>query len=181
MRRKGGSAKLPLFHLEECTMSEPRVGINKVVSVTYSILDDKQEVVEQIEVPVSYLHGRDRGLFEPIERALEGKSVGDEVTVNLSAKEGFGEWDPSKSFSDAIENVPPDYRKLGAEAEFENEKGDKLTMVVTHVDEGTVTLDGNHPFAGKDLTFHVTVTDIRDASPEEVASGDVQERTGTLH
>ncbi len=162
-------------------MAEPRVGVNKVVSVTYSILDDNKEVVEQIEVPVSYLHGRDRGLFEPIEKALEGKTVGDEVTVDLPPEQGFGERDPAKSFSDAIENVPPDYRKVGAEAEFQNEQGEKLTMVVTHVDEGTVTLDGNHPFAGKNLTFHVTVADIRDATPEEVATGDVQERTGTLH
>lgn len=162
-------------------MGEPRVTVNKVVSVTYTIVDEQQEIVEKIDIPVSYLHGRESGLFPAIEQALEGKGIGDEVTVTLPPEQGFGEWDPSKTFTDAIENVPPQYRQKGAEAEFVNEAGETLKMVVTHVDEGAVTLDGNHPFAGKTVTFFVTVADIRDATPQEIAAGDVQERHGTLH
>ncbi len=162
-------------------MSAPRITVNKVVSVTYTILDESNEIIEKIDIPVSYLHGRDSGLFEAIEQALEGKGVGDEVTVELSPEQGFGPWDPDLTFTDAIENVPPEYQHIGAEAEFHNEEGETMKMVVTHVDSGSVTLDGNHPFAGKTVTFMVSVVDIRDATPQEIAAGDVAQPTGTLH
>ena len=114
-------------------------------------------------------------------RLLKISSLTSTVIVDLPPEQGFGEWDPTKTFTDAVENVPPQYRRLGAEAEFVNEAGETLKMVVTHVDEGSVTLDGNHPFAGKAVTFYVTVAAIRDATSEEIATGDVQEQRGTLH
>jgi FKBP-type peptidyl-prolyl cis-trans isomerase SlyD len=144
---------------------------DKVVTVTYRIAAEDGETLEQVDTPVSYLHGRDSGLFEKVEAALDGKAVGDLVSVSLSADEAFGAWDPVKTFSDAIENVPPEYRKLGAIAEFMNEDGESLQMTVTHVDAGTVTLDGNHPLAGKDIAFHVRVVDVRDATPDEIRNG----------
>ena len=144
---------------------------DKVVTVNYRIEDDKGETLEAVETPVTYLHGRDSGLFEKVEAELDGKAVGDTVSVTLSPKDGFGEWNPEMTFSDAIENVPPEYRKLGAVAEFHNDAGETIQMTVTHVDAGTVTLDGNHPLAGKTVTFHVKVVDVRDASPEEVRNG----------
>lgn len=162
-------------------MSQQRVERNKVVSVKYFVSDEKGELIERVDLPVSYLHGHDSGLFEKIEQALEGKAVGDTVDVTLSPEEGFGAWDPDYTFTDAIENVPPEYRKVGAQAEFHNDAGETITMVVTHVDEGTVTLDGNHPFAGKTVTFTVTVSDIRDATPQELAQGSAAPGPGLLH
>jgi FKBP-type peptidyl-prolyl cis-trans isomerase SlyD len=144
---------------------------DKVVTVTYRIAAEDGETLEQVDTPVSYLHGRDSGLFEKVEAALDGKAVGDLVSVTLSPDEAFGDWDPVKTFSDAIENVPSEYRKLGAIAEFMNEDGESLQMTVTHVDAGTVTLDGNHPLAGKTIAFHVRVVDVRDATPEELLNG----------
>lgn len=144
---------------------------DKVVTVTYRIAAEDGETLEQVDTPVSYLHGRDSGLFEKVEAALDGKTVGDLVSVTLTPDEAFGDWDPVKTFSDAIENVPSEYRKLGAIAEFMNEDGESLQMTVTHVDTGTVTLDGNHPLAGKTIAFHVRVVDVRDASPEELLNG----------
>lgn len=152
-------------------MAEQRVQANKVVSVKYSIVDDRGEVVEQIDVPVDYVHGGPSGLFEKIEQALEGKTVGEAVEVTLSPEEGFGVWDPELTYTDAIENVPPEYRKVGEKAEFYNDKGETIAMTVTHVDNGTVTLDGNHPFAGKTVTFNVTVAAVREASPDEMVNG----------
>ena len=153
---------------------------DKVVTVSYRIADEQGETVEQMDTPISYLHGRDSGLFETVEEALEGKAVGDVVSVSLSAEEGFGDWDPEKTFSDAIENVPSEYHELGAKAEFMNEEGDSLEMTVTHVDAGTVTLDGNHPLAGKAVTFHVRVVDVRDATPDELRNG-VDRTPSVLH
>lgn len=158
-----------------------RITRDKVVTVTYRVDDESGEVLERIDLPVSYVHGSDSGLVEKVELALEGKSVGDEVAVKLTPADAFGEWHPEMTFSDAIENIPPQYRQLGAEVEFSDEEGEILKMVVTHVDGGTVTLDGNHPFAGKNIIFHVKVLEVRDASPEEILNGVQQMPRVTLH
>lgn len=163
-------------------MSEPIVEKNMVVDLTYWISDDQEEVLERIDLPVSYIHRRNSGLFEKVEAALDRKKVGDEIEVRLSPAEGFGEWNPELSFTDSIENVPPQFRELGAEAQFENGEGDTIKMIVTHVDAGTVTLDGNHPFAGKAVTFHVKIAAIRPATEMELATGQVEQAlSGQLH
>jgi len=179
MRRKKGSVTLPFFRLWGRNVSQ--ITKDKVVTVTYRVEDDKGEVIEQIDLPVNYVHGRDSGLLPKVEQELEGKTVGDEITVPLSPAEGFGEWHPDMTFSDAIENVPPQYRQLGAEAEFVNDQGETLKMVVTHLDNGTITLDGNHPFAGKNITFYVKVLNVRDATADEIANGVEQMPGSTLH
>lgn len=162
-------------------MAEPVVATNKVVTVTYSICDASGEVLEQSDLPVDYLHGSDNGLFFKVEEALLGKGIGDTVEVTLSPEEGFGEKDPSLTYSDKIENVPPEYRKLGAEAEFRNESGGSIKMVVTHVDNGTITLDGNHPFAGKTLIFNVKVVGVREPTAEELQQGVNPQQRPTMH
>ena len=179
VRTKKGSVTLPFLHLESRVMAEQRVGRNKVVSITYSVRDSQDDnLMEVVDIPVDYLHGGRVGLFEKIEAALEGKSVGDRVEVTLTPEEGFGPHDPSKTFTDVVENVPPEFRQKGAQAEFYNEAGETINMVVTHIDAGTVTLDGNHPFAGKTVVFAVEVAAIRDATPMEQAAGEAQQVSG---
>ncbi len=159
-----------------------KVEKNKVVSVTYSILDDQGQVVEQSDVPVDYLHGVDGRLFPQVEQALEGKQVGDSVDVTLSPEEAFGQPDPALIFVDDLENAPPEFRVIGARPTFENESGESMEMTVTKIEDGKITIDGNHPFAGKTITFHVTVVGIRDATPEELAQRGVHGGdTPTLH
>jgi FKBP-type peptidyl-prolyl cis-trans isomerase SlyD len=162
-------------------MAEAKVSRGKVVSVTYTIRDQADDnLLEAIEVPVDYLHGGRVGLYEKIEAALEGKSVGDGVEVLLTPEDAFGPRDPDLTFTDVLENVPPDFRRLGAQAEFNNEVGETVTMTVTHIDAGTITLDGNHPLAGKNLIFAVRVAAIRDATPQEMMTGEVAQAQG-LH
>lgn len=144
---------------------------NKVVSITYRILDENQEVREQSDIPVDYIHGINNPMFEKVERALEGKKLGDDIKVVLSPAEGFGEHDPKLTFTDDIENVPPEYRRVGAKPQFESADGNSVEMLVTEVKEGKVTVDSNHPFAGKTMTFHVIVVNIRDASGQEISQG----------
>lgn len=152
-------------------MTEQFVGQHKVVSFTYSIIDGSGEVIEQSDIPISYVHGGRHDLFEKVEEALEGSVVGDTVEVELMPEEGFGEHDPGLTYTDDIENVPPEFRHLGAEVEMMNDQGDSRKFVVTHIGDGKLTVDGNHPLAGKTITFHIRVTAIRDATPEEVATG----------
>ncbi|MDH5765133.1 MAG: peptidylprolyl isomerase, partial [Gammaproteobacteria bacterium] len=85
--------------------------------------------------------------------------------------EGFGEHDPEMTFTDDIENVPPQFRQLGIQVEMANDAGETKTFVVTKIDNDKLTLDGNHPLAGKTARFTVNVLEIRDATAEEIRKG----------
>jgi FKBP-type peptidyl-prolyl cis-trans isomerase SlyD len=152
-------------------MTHTQIQSNKVVSLTYSILDDKGEILEQSDLPVSYVHGGHSDLFEKLEQALTGKTVGDEVSVTLSPEEGFGQHNPDLTFTDDLENVPPELRYVGAELEAQNASGEVMKFVISSIDDNMLTVDGNHPFAGKTVTFRVKVADVRDATAEEMQSG----------
>lgn len=155
-------------------MSQACVEDHKVVSFTYVIVDENGTVVEQSDMPLSYVHGLDQDLFPKLMQAMAGRCVGDSVEVSLTPDEGFGQPDPSLIVTEARENVPPEFQRLGAEAMFENPQGETITLVVTHLDAETVTLDGNHPFAGKTVRYKLKVTDIRDATMEEIGTGRAQ-------
>ena len=142
-----------------------------MVQITYQITDPGGNVLERIDLPVAYVHGGRSNLFPQVEQRLDGCAIGDSVEVTLLPSEGFGDPDPNLTFTDTIDNVPSEYRRLGAEAMFQNERGETITMTVVRIENGKVTLDGNHPLAGKTITFHVSVADIRDATPAEVDSG----------
>ena len=162
-------------------MAQPIVGPDKVVYLTYEIRGTHDDVLERTDIPVGYVHGGRSALFEKIERNLEGCGVGDTVRVTLTPEEGFGESDPALTFTDDIRNVPEEYRHLGAEALFENKRGEQVTMVVNRIENGRLTLDGNHPFAGKTVIFHVTISSIRDAEKDEIERGVPNEHADVLH
>ena len=155
-------------------MSET-VAKNKVVSFTYSILNDKGEVEEQSDVAMEYVHGADDRVFPLVVEAMEGAKIGDTKEIILEPLDGFGVYDENKTYRDKVENVPPEYRSVGAEASFKSEDGQELKMKVISVKSGEVFLDGNHPFAGRTMTFKITVEAIREATEEEAASGTVVE------
>jgi FKBP-type peptidyl-prolyl cis-trans isomerase SlyD len=89
----------------------------KVVSVTYTLHDERGQLFEQSDIPVPYLHGHASGLFDKIEQQLEGKRTGDSIEATLSPEEGFGSHNPALTFTDDLENVPPELRYLGASLE----------------------------------------------------------------
>lgn len=159
-------------------MTEQRIAAAKLVTLTYRITDTEGRVLEQNDVPVSYLHGGYSELFEKVERALEGKAAGDVVEVTLSPDEGFGDHDPNLTFTDDLDNVPPEFRRIGAEVEMQNEAGDTRTFIVTRIENGQLTVDCNHPFAGKTVRFRIEIQAVRDATPEELQQAGA---TSNLH
>ncbi len=152
-------------------MDMTQVTRGKHVSITYRICDEQGNVLEQNDFPVSYIHGGPNDMFEPIEAALEGKRVGDTVEVVLTPEEAFGYPDPNLTFTDVIENVPPEVRRVGAEVQMQNDRGEIRIFRVSEIRDGKLTIDGNHPFAGKTLVYRVQVQDIRDATEEEMKHG----------
>jgi FKBP-type peptidyl-prolyl cis-trans isomerase SlyD len=147
------------------------VAKNKVVSLIYVVRNEKGEIFEYRDLPVSYVHGSGTDLFPKIEQALEGRAVGDRVAVQLTPADAFGERDPKLTFTDDIENAPPELRRIGAEFEAQNAKGESIVLTVTRIEGDKITVDANHPLAGQNISFEVTVQDIRDATPEEIRNG----------
>jgi len=152
-------------------MSTHIVTQNKAVFFTYSITDESGEIVEQSDLPIGYVHGVDNDIIEKLTQSMDGKAVGDKIEVMLTPEEGFGELNPDLTFSDDINNVPPQFREVGAKVEMENDAGDIKEFTVSRIEDGKLTVDGNHPLAGKNITFNITITEIRDASPDEIQAG----------
>ncbi len=144
---------------------------DKAVSFTYSIRDLEGNILEQSDLPIGYVHGGHSDLIVKLEQALEGKKVGDTVDVVLSPEEGFGPHDPNLTVTDDLANVPEQFRYVGAEVEMQNDKGEKRIFRVSKIEDGKLTVDNNHPFAGKTIVFHITVGEVRNATPEEIQSG----------
>jgi FKBP-type peptidyl-prolyl cis-trans isomerase SlyD len=158
------------------------VTLNKLVYITYSILDARGMIVEQHDVPVGYVQGANSGILPAIESAAAGRKVGERIEIPLPPEEGYGLRDESLVFVDDIDNVPPEFRRVGAEVMFENEAGETKVFYVTAIEDGKLTLDGNPSLAGQSVTCLVNIIDVRDATPEEIRNGrplDVQ--TGTVH
>jgi FKBP-type peptidyl-prolyl cis-trans isomerase SlyD len=129
---------------------------------------------------MTYLHGA-RNIIPGLEQALEGKSVGDELEVTIEPAEAYGEYSedriqqvPIEAFQE-MEKVEP-----GMVVTAQSDHG-QVNLLVTEVDEATVTVDANHPLAGKSLKFDVRVEAVRDASDEEVAHGHVHGAGGHHH
>lgn len=150
-----------------------------VVTFTYQILDEDGNIVEHSDVPMEYIHGASGAMYPKVEQALEGKVVGVTVEVVLSPKDGFGEHDPNLTFTDHIDNVPQEYRWVGAKPAFKNESGEVMELVVSKIEGDQLTVDANHPLAGKTVTFRIKVLDVRKASAAEL-SGNVSPGPGTL-
>ncbi len=152
-------------------MSNINIEKDKFVSLTYTITDASGEVLERIDLPIQYVHGRDRQVIKKIEDALLGKQKGDELSVPLSAEEGFGEYQEELTFTDDMDNVPAQFHQIGAEVEFQNDQGETKIFRVAKMENGKLTVDGNHPFAGKTVTYNIKVIEVRDATSDELANG----------
>ena len=83
----------------------------------------------------------------------------------------FGARDESLVFTDRIENVPEEYRKVGTSILMENDKGQTRSFLVTRMDDKTLTVDGNNPLCGREVVFTLEILTVRDATDEETRAG----------
>jgi FKBP-type peptidyl-prolyl cis-trans isomerase SlyD len=102
---------------------------------------------------------------------LEGRAVGDTISVELDCNKMFGPRDESLVFTDFIENVPEEYRELGTTIVMESEQGKTKTFLVTRIGEKTLTIDGNNPLCGRQVVFELEILTVRDATEAEIAAG----------
>lgn len=129
------------------------------------VLDDSQAR----DKPLEYLHGHDN-IVPGLERALTGQTTGAELSVQLMPADAYGVRNEALvqevsrgSFGNA-ELVP------GSRFQTEGEAGPQIVTVL-EVNDDRVTVDTNHPLAGRTLSYQVTILEVRDATRAELAKG----------
>ena len=160
-----------------------KVQKNTIVSLKYRLTDAQDNLIEESAGPMIYLHGGYDGTFPKIEEAVDGHDVGYETTIQLEPADAFGDYDP-----DLLKIEPrsrlPEPLEVGMQFEGlldddetpveEEDDEDPLIYTVTDLAEDKVVLDGNHPLAGLALKFWLVVSDVREATEEELEDGHPQ-------
>lgn len=159
-----------------------QVAENMAVSIHYTLTNSAGE---QLDSSIGgdalvYLHGNGN-IIPGLEKALQGKSVGDKFQVSIAPEEGYGEYHqemvqviPRKMF-EGVDNV-----EVGMQFHADVSSGPGIVTVI-QVEGDDVTIDGNHPLAGEALHFDVEVTDVRAATEDELAHGHIHGKGGVEH
>lgn len=160
-----------------------QVSEQKVVTMNYEVADDQGQLIDRSEEggPLAYIHGNGQ-LIPGLETALEGRGKGDKVAVDVPPEQGYGERDEEgvqivarNQFDDSVEI------EVGMQFEAQDDDEGHQIVTVVAVDGENITLDTNHPLAGKNLRFEVEILDVRDASAEELSHGHVHGPGGHDH
>lgn len=150
-----------------------QVAKDTVVALSYELFDLDGNLIERTDEPIEYLHGGYDGIFPLVERALDGKSVGESCRVRLEPEDAFGEYDAELVHVEPRAKFPDN---VGVGMQFEGRSdpsGDTLVYTVTDIADDKVVVDGNHPLAGQTLDFACTVAAVRSATDEERQHGHV--------
>ena len=148
---------------------------NSVVSIEYELVEAGQsEVIDSNkgQAPLEFITGKNH-IIPGLESQLMTLAKGESSDIKVEASDAYGEMNP-----EAVETLP---REQFADLELANglqlygqgENGETVTVTVKEFDDKTVTIDYNHPLAGKNLMFSVTVIDVRAATEDELSSGQV--------
>ena len=158
-----------------------QIARNKVVSIRYTLRDERGDVLGAAGgASLSYLHGKGN-IIPGLEQALAGKSAGDKVDVTVAPDQGYGARDErlvqmvARSKFGEVADLAP-----GMQVRASGPQGPRMVTVV-RVDRDFVTVDGNHPLAGRTLHFSLAVAEVRKATHEEITHGHVHGPGGHHH
>ena len=159
-----------------------QISAEKVVHIHYTLTNEEGDVLDSSEGhdPLAYIHGMGN-IIPGLENALAGRQVGDRFDVSIAPEEAYGLRDDEliqavpRSAFEGVDEIEP-----GMQFHAESPEGMQLVTVIDVMDD-EVILDGNHPMAGMTLNFAVEVTDIRDATSEELDHGHVHGPGGHHH
>jgi len=146
-----------------------KIAEKKFVTIDFTLKDEEGNVIESTQgnEPLSYIHGT--GMLIPgLEEELIGKQPGDSVQVTLPPEKGYGAVNPEMIF-DVPRSEMGGITELSKGMQLQAQTPDGIRIfTVSDIKEDSVTVDGNHPMAGQALNFNVTVSDVRDATEEEL-------------
>ena len=161
-----------------------QVAKNAVVTIDYTLKNSDGHVIDSSKSegrqPLPYIHGAG-GLIAGLEKALEGKNAGDSLSVAIAPEEAYGTRDESLVHAVPKASFGNNAIVVGAQFRTQDKQGRQQVVTVSRIDADSVTIDANHPLAGVTLHFDVTINDVREATPEELAHGHVHGPGGHHH
>lgn len=155
---------------------------NRVAVIHYKLTDDDGVIMDSSEgqEPLTYLQGHGN-LIAGLEDALEGKEKGAKLNVSIKPEDGYGPYRDELIQEVPKENFDQEQElKVGDQFQVETEAG-PLVVEVTKIEGENITIDGNHPMAGKTLNFDVTVEDVKEATEDELSHGHAHGPGGHEH
>jgi FKBP-type peptidyl-prolyl cis-trans isomerase SlyD len=155
-------------------MAIEKIADGVVVSIAYVLKVDGQEIERADNSdPIEYLHGASN-IVPGLESALNGRKIGDKVSVTVPPDQGYGDYDKTEIEQIDRRDIPgAESLKKGMIVEIEDDTGYIYEATVLEIGKDAVTLDFNPPLAGKTLDFDVEVVSLREADEEELAHGHV--------
>ena len=159
-----------------------QIGERTVATFHYTLTDAAGKVIDSSDgrAPLSYLHGAGN-IVPGLEKQMSGKQQGDVFNVVVDPEEGYGMPNPAMVQvvpREALQGV--ETLEVGMEFQADTPQG-PMSVAISKIDGDQVTVDGNHPLAGQPLHFAIEVTDVRDASLEELTHGHVHGPGGHHH
>ncbi len=144
---------------------------NQVVSIEYEVRDGDKVVDSNVGgQPLVFMFGKGQ-IIPGLEEGIKNMAVGEKGDVLVKAADAYGEYNPEATQAIPKEQFAGIDLQEGMTLYGQGEDGGTVQVVVKEIRDDEVVVDFNHPMAGKDLMFSVTVNSVRDASPEEIASG----------
>lgn len=143
---------------------------NSHVTFDFILRNEAGELIEASETgnPPFYIHGYGQ-LLPGLEKHMKGHKVGDKFDVDVPAKFGYGERDENLIVTVPVSEVPEDAGvAVGQTFDAVNDHGHKIKLTVKEVNDKEVTMDANHPLAGVDLKYEISVQAMRPATEEEL-------------
>ncbi len=158
------------------------IGANKVVTLNYKLTDDQGNVIQTTkDEPFIYLSGNSQ-ILPKLEEAVDTMLIGGKKNVELNSSDAYGDYD-EKAVQQVKKEEFPEGSNLeeGMQYMAHTPEGQPIPFVVKEVKDEDVTIDFNHPLAGKNLKFDVELVDVRDATPEELEHGHAHGAHGHHH
>lgn len=156
---------------------------NKVVTFNYSLKDNEGTIIDTTEnkAPLSFISGTSQ-ILPKLEEAIGKMIIGSKKDVKLAAAEAYGEYDEKAVQQAKRDQFPAELNiEVGMQYIASSPEGQQMPFIITDIKEDDITIDFNHPLAGKDLEFNVELLDVRDATEEELAHGHVHGPGGHQH
>jgi FKBP-type peptidyl-prolyl cis-trans isomerase SlyD len=159
-----------------------QIAKNTVVSIHYTLRDNSGNIIDSSDggAPLTYIQGIGN-LIPGMEEGLEGRKQGEKFDIKVSPEKGYGTRNDQ-----LIQKVPrsafgQQELKAGMQFQAQGEQGGTQIVTITEVGSESVTVDGNHPLAGVDLSFAVEVMSVRAATKDELDHGHVHGEGGHNH
>ncbi len=149
---------------------------NKVVSMHYEVKDNESKEMLDGNIgskPLDFIYGKGQ-VIKGLEDSLSGLSKGDNKEFIVSAEDAYGAYNDSFVQEVSREQFSGIDLQVGMTLYGQAEDGSTIPVVVKNIGDEIVHIDYNHPLAGKELSFNVNVLDVREATPEELQSGQVK-------